>query len=162
MGRFLAFCLLAALGAGSAHAAVAVSFVDPEHYSDARAGYGKPGVALDALRRHVVALGARYLRPDQTLAIEVLDVDLAGQVEWWRPYGYDLRVMREVTPPRIKLRYALTENGRTTAQGDETLVDPYYLWQSGRPGSTEPFYYEKTMLERWFQERFGARAAAHG
>jgi len=160
--HLLAFCLLAALVAGPAHAAVEVKFVDPEHFTDTGAQYdSKTAKArLDELARFLVELGTRYLRPDQNLAIEVLDVDLAGQVEWWHRNTYDLRVMRDVTWPRIKLHYTLAQNGRTVAEAEETLRDPYYQWQVNLQHTNDPLRYEKAMLEDWFRARFGQSAAA--
>lgn len=156
---FLAGACLAGLAAAPAQAAVAVSFVDPAHYSDASTRYAAgEGPLLATLRQYLVALGERYLRPGQSLAIEVLDVDLAGEVEWWRPYGYDLRVMREVTPPRMRLRYTLAQGGQPLAAAEEALADPDYLHPPAQQRPTDPLRYEKAMLARWFEARFGPAA----
>ena len=42
------------------------------------------------------------------MKIEVLDIDLAGELEWWHG-PYDIRYLRSYTWPRIKLRYTLKE-----------------------------------------------------
>jgi hypothetical protein len=96
---------------------VTVSFVRPEDYADASLsdGYGLKGEAwtLDEIGRYLESLGTRYLGPRQVLTLEVLNVDLAGKVEWWRRFAYDLRVLRDVYPPRFTIHYILVESGRT-------------------------------------------------
>src|SRR5262245_16602301 len=113
MRKFAALALCGAfvvLGSGAAVAEVRVSFVDAEHYTDANLYYNGYGAAARAPALHEIELildrlGQRYLQQDQTLSIEVLDVDLAGRFEPWHRFGHDVRYMRDITWPRIKLRY---------------------------------------------------------
>lgn len=64
-------------------AAVEVVFLHPEAYSDASLynGYGAKGQepALRGIREHLQRLGERYLKPGDSLKVEVLDIDLAGR-----------------------------------------------------------------------------------
>src|SRR5690606_36614649 len=88
--RYLAISFLAALGwATPADAAVAVTFVHPETSTDAGLyrAYGPRSrePAMEGIRRYLEGLGERALAPDQRLSIEVLDIDLAGRFESWRP-----------------------------------------------------------------------------
>src|SRR5687768_1213714 len=102
----------------SSFAAVSVSFVEPEHYTDLsdRNGYRlhhRDAGVLSELEKHFQTLSQRYLAAQQTLRIEVLDIDRAGHFEPWRsPYPDSTRILRSVTWPRMKLRYTLEEHGQ--------------------------------------------------
>jgi hypothetical protein len=143
---------------------VTVSFVHPETYSDAglRGGYGPTAErwTLDQIGQCLKSLGARYLGPQQVLTLEVLNIDLAGKFEWWRRFADDVRVLRDVYPPRFTMHYTLVESGRTLTEGQETVVDPNYLANPAiylRP--TDPLRVEKAMLGNWFQARFDVSPA---
>jgi hypothetical protein len=146
---------------------VTVSFVHPETYSDASLsdGYDLKGEAwtLDEIGRYLEGLGARYLRPQQILTLELLNVDLAGKFEWRSRSSYDVRVLRDVYPPRFTLHYTLAESGRTLIEGQETVVDPNYL---ANPGiyfhPSDPLRFEKAMLADWLRARFMVATAAAG
>ena len=141
----------------AAHAEVTVAFTAPEKFVDAglrrHNGPQARELALRTIREQLVALGERYLGPNQNLAIEVLDVDLAGELEWWHG-TYDIRYLRDHTWPRIKLRYTLVEGGQTVGSGEETVSDPSYQMNivAMRSGNIMP--HEKEMLARWFRSRF--------
>ena len=85
-------------------------------------------------------------------------MDLAGKIEWWRRNAYDLRILRDVYPPRFALRYRLVENGHTLLEGEETVVDPNYLANLALYFTpNDPLRFEKAMLGSWFQARFALR-----
>ena len=113
-------------------------------------------VTLRTIREQLVRLGERYLAPSQTLEIEVLDIDLAGELEWWHG-TYDIRYLRSSTWPKIKLRYTLKDNSETIRSSEEWISDPSYQMNviaATRSGDVMP--YEKEMLARWFRSRFAA------
>lgn len=132
-----------------------VSFTTPEKYSDARLyrdrGRGADDVVLKDLKAHIEKLGKRYLQPGQTLKVEVRDIDLAGQFEPWRVDFRDVRFMREVTWPRIKLHYSLEEGGKSLVSRDVTVIDQSYLQHGNYYFSNDRLRYEKTMLDDWFR-----------
>ncbi|MBP2149638.1 MULTISPECIES: DUF3016 domain-containing protein [Xanthobacter] len=151
--------LLAALAillpAAPAAAGISVRFVHPERYSDG-------DFRLPAERESIIAsfaslfarLGARDLKPDQTLALEVLDIELAGEYEPWRRGGWgEVRILRDITPPRFKMRYTLREKGKVVFAATETVTDINYMMNpSARNAGRFPF--ETAMLEDWFRRRF--------
>ncbi|MSO72523.1 MAG: DUF3016 domain-containing protein [Rhodospirillaceae bacterium] len=150
---------------GVAGAAVEVTFTNPDKYIDASSrGEGRrkadPAI-LAKLRQHLEKQGERYLKPGQTLRVEVLDLDLAGRVEWWHSAAYDIRFMRDIDSPSMKLRYSLTENGATLASGEERILDLGYLMgiNLGR-GSQDSLKYDKAMLTDWFRKRFAKFGAS--
>jgi len=166
MNRLISLSLLLFLAANAAPAsagAVTVPFVNPENYSDANlwGGY-RPTVdrwTLDEIGRYFESLGTRYLGPQQVLRLDILNIDLAGKFEWWRRNAYDLRILRDVYPPRFTLHYTLFEDGQKLTERQETVVDPNYL---ANPGiyfhTTDPLRFEKAMLADWFRARFAASA----
>jgi hypothetical protein len=141
-----------------AEAAVSVSFVEPDRYSDAGLyrGYGPAAreAVLREIGQHLERLGERYLKPSQALKVEVLDIDLAGRFEPWRPYAYDARIIRSITWPRMTIRYALEEDGRVTTSAEESIADLDYLMHADLRTSRDPLRYEKAMLDDWFRARF--------
>jgi hypothetical protein len=158
------FAVLAALAGGPAWASVNVSFVNPERFLDARSfGAGRVGADKSVLRgiqRHFEYLAEHRLAPNQTLNVEILDIDLAGYRRLTpRTGGDSLRVVTEGTWPRIKLRYALLENGSEVVSGEEWLSDVTFLRHGGRYGS-DSLRYEKRLLDDWFTARIIERQAA--
>jgi hypothetical protein len=81
-----------------------------------------------------------------------LDVDLAGRLEPWHLTPNDVRYMREITWPQMKLRYTLQSASETLLQGEEVLSDRSYL-QIPNTNYSEKLPYEKRMLGRWFRAR---------
>lgn len=137
-----------------AHAGLTVRFVGADRYSDAEAGSsGSRKETLNELRRYLDTLGARYLRPGQDLAIEVLDIDLAGER---MPRGAtNTRIVTGATPPRISLRYTLRERGRVVRRSEETLSNlSFQMGSAARSG--DRLAYEKDMLADWFRTRIAS------
>jgi Protein of unknown function (DUF3016) len=91
---------VAAQAAGS----VQISFVKPEGFADVRDRRYSREQNLKALEQVLTSVAKPYVADGQTLKIEVLDVDLAGEV---RPgaRAWDVRVLRgRADWPRITLR----------------------------------------------------------
>lgn len=147
--------LLALLLPGAALAGVTVRFIAPERFGDQdfRSPYKREPL-MKELERYLQRMGERYLRPGQTLSIAILDVDLAGRYEPFNTRFSDIRVMRDMTPPRVKLRYRLEMAGRTLASAEETVADLDYLMNVQARNSSEWLPYEKAMLRDWFRRRF--------
>jgi hypothetical protein len=151
--------LAAASFAGPAQAGVMVSFLPAASYHDFDAE--APAVRasmLNEIRQTFEQLGAEYLKPSQNLKIEVLDITRAGMVDPRRPLG-DLRIVSSrMPPPRIKVRYALMQNGKTILHAQETIADIDYLQNTNARFSSDPLVYEKETLRDWFAARFGGAA----
>jgi hypothetical protein len=153
-----AACLLGLSGAACA-GGVSVTFVDPEHYADAAygrafAGELERGEVQRDIEAHLQRLGESGLRPGDTLRIDVLEIDLAGQFEpfRFRP-GADVRVFRDVSWPRLRLRYTLTRGDQVAESRDEQLADMNYLASFNRYAKSDRLRYEKAMLDAWFEKR---------
>lgn len=143
---------LCAAGPALAAGQVEVSFVQPERFADIGRTPTERQRAMDTLRGYLQSL-APQLPDGQTLKLEVLDVDLAGELDPTR-VGQELRVLRgRADWPRINLRYALTRDGRTLKSGEEQLSDMSYLDQVTPMPMTSSLPYEQRMIGRWFATR---------
>ena len=149
-----------ALCAAPAFAVVDVSFSDPDRFTDIEASNASDRQqTLDDISHHLVRLGERYLPRDESLAIEVLDVDLAGRVRW-TPGARPIRIVNDRgDSPYIKVRYTLTSGGKVLDSREESVTDASFLTYRGYAYSNESLAYEKRMLERWFRERFADKRA---
>ncbi|MBR9727581.1 DUF3016 domain-containing protein [Shewanella intestini] len=92
----------------------------------------------------------KSLQPNQRLTLQVTNVDLAGDM---RPtFGAtsgDLRIIKDLYPPKITFSYQLLEGGKVIIAGDENLRDMTFLTQT-RVRTHKPFQYETLMLNKWF------------
>jgi hypothetical protein len=154
--QFITLIALAALAAGvQAAGTVQVQFVQPEKFADVRDQAFSRERNLEALKQHLELAAARYLADGQTLKIDVLDVDLAGEP---RPgaRATDVRVLKgKADWPRVDLRYTLEAPGQPTRSGQASIKDMSYLHHVayGVP-ATEPLRYERRMLDDWFKAEF--------
>jgi hypothetical protein len=151
MRTFLIGAMLVAFVAPfPSHARTIVRFVDPGHYTDV-ASSDDP---LAVFRTYLERLSERYLPPGQNLTIDILDIDLAGEYEPWRPSFSDVRVVRDTTPPRFKLRYTLAEKGKRLRSGEAHLSDMNFQMNPSARVSSDRYAYEKALLEDWFRQTF--------
>ena len=140
-----------------AAADVRVSFGDVRRFTDAGDGLGEAERNTAELGKYLEALGRRYLKPDQTLTIEVLEIDLAGRPHMRASRGTDVRVLNgQADWPRIKLKYTLETRGEAPRSAEESISDMGYLQNPDRTGQS--LAYEKRMLDHWFKTRFAQRA----
>jgi hypothetical protein len=141
-----------------AAAGLQVQFIEPERYTDAHLdrSYGTDERVLQIIERHLQGLAGRCLGPGDALQIRVLDIDLAGQQEWWNNAGsYNLRTMREGTWPRISLAYSLGRSNGENTEARERVSDMNYLGNSIHVRADGmPLPYERVMLTDWFERKF--------
>ena len=80
--------------------------------------------------------------------MEVLDVNLAGDFPPSQSLSNEVRIMRDIYWPSMKVRYTLKRGGKES-KAEATISDPGYL-QSGPLCSGEALCYERRMVQRWF------------
>lgn len=166
--RLLLLSALALLGSGAARAldpvkgpsVVDVTFFEREKFTDVRDAYmgtdkGRDGT-LDTLKEHLMKRGLRGLLPGQKLAITITDVDLAGDYEPWRgPQWSDVRVVKDMYPPRIKLSFRLTDaDGTVLKEGTRDLFDMGFLMKMTMAFRDDPLRHEKELLDDWLSDEF--------
>ena len=79
----------------------------------------------------------------------ITDVQLAGDYEARRPAVTNVRIIREVNPARIDLRYRLERaDGTVAAAGERQLRSTGYPVGVGIDPS-DPLRYEKVLLDDW-------------
>lgn len=150
----LALMLSLAL-AGAAHAGtVTVAYPANAQYTDAGATPWDRDANLKELQAYLQGLGPKYLPADRSINIEVLDVDLAGDVRPLRHRG-DTRIIRGRSDwPRIMVRYTVSSGDKVIQSAEETVSDMSYLNRMTDLKGYEPLHYEKRMLDSWFKQRF--------
>lgn len=138
-----------------ATASVTVEFDTPDHYTDVRGHEGRLQMDIfDPLSEYLGTLSHR-LPEGEDLKIEIVDIDLAGEMLPSGPYHEPMRVLRASTWPRIKLKYQLENaSGEDLRSGEATLSDMDYLNTSGTLSSTDPLRYEKRLLRDWIDREF--------
>lgn len=163
--RPLVLALLCTLSATAAQAgSVEVSFDARASFTDAGSTPGEREQRLAALAQHLKLLGQRQLGDDRTLKVELIDLDLAGTPRLARRLaGTEVRVLRGgADGPHIELRYTLSDASRVLFSGHETLFDVAGArrLQSADSSGGDPLRQEKTLLDRWFTDRFGVAEPA--
>ena len=151
-------CVCASLVLASAAAAagtVNVVFVHPETYTDARDWTDRDSSAnLQTISKYFEWLGQKYLPPEQTLQVEVLNVDLAGKLRTSARWGMVRVIGKPLDWPAMSLRYRLESGGKVLASGEESISDMAYDQHLGSDANWEPLSYEKHMMKDWFRNRF--------
>jgi len=142
---------------------IEVTFASPEKYTDVRDGYtptdvGRQGI-LDQIRDYMKVQGQNYVPAGQTLSVTFTDIDLAGDFEPWRggTNNMDIRVIKDVYPPRIDLTFRLTgPDGAVIKEGKRQLRNLAFMADYAiNPRDT--LRYEKKLLEDWFKNDIEAK-----
>jgi hypothetical protein len=155
---WLTTCAAPAQAAGDGE--VEVVFAQPERYRDAGTTAADARANLDMLCAFLQSEAGRWLRPGQSLHLEVDDIDLAGRVLQVQEQLQPLRVLEDTADwPRIELRYTLRDADGVQRSAIASVSDPTYL-QQPIPNTGEPLRYERRMLARWLQHELSATGAA--
>jgi hypothetical protein len=136
---------------------VSVTFDDPSRFDAARSGPRESEKArrawVDALAQFLAERAAPRLPAGQRLEVHFTDVQRAGSFEPWRgPQAADVRIVRDIYPPRIDLRFRLLDaDGKLLREGSRQLRDATFMM---RPDlyPNDPLRYEKTLLDDWLRE----------
>jgi len=155
--------ILAVVGVRAADSKAApratVTFVNPDKFTDAADGqrgsdYGRDG-NLAELKTYIERKASSYVPEGQRLEVTITDVDLAGEIEPWRsPQMQDVRIIKEIYPPRIDLSYKLINaSGAVVKEGTHQLRDLNYTMNIN-PNRSDPRVYEKALLDDWFRADF--------
>jgi len=90
--------------------------------------------------------------------VQILDIQRAGQYEWNYGAARDLRVLRDIYPPRIQLRFRrMDANGNVVAEGDRKLADLAYLMSPPPLPASDTLRYEKRLIDQWVRREFVTR-----
>ncbi len=102
--------------------------------------------------KHFAKLAAT-LPADQTLKIDVTDVDLAGDTN---AAGINrVRIIKHLYSPRMNFSYQLIDANGNVVQADEVVVkDMNFMSGNSLKYRHKSFGYEKKMLDDWFDKTF--------
>lgn len=141
---------------------VDVVYVSPEKFTDVKDSYSNYSDKirdeyLDLLRKHIESSAKNYIPTGQHLALRVTDVDMAGDFEPWRgPNLMDVRIIKDIYPPRIKLEFTLTDaEGKILKQGQRDLTDISFLFGINAYFPEDEMRYEKPLIDAWYDKEFG-------
>jgi hypothetical protein len=153
--RALALAGLLALAAGGASAATTVNYIQPDKFTDLPFDRTDRENVLRQLNDHFNKLG-QSLPAGQDLRIDVLDIDLAGREYPNFRAGRDIRITKGMADwPRMKLRWAVEQNGQAIKQGEDQIQDMDYQNHVSRYFDSDPLRYEKQMIDDWFEKAIG-------
>jgi len=81
---------------------------------------------------------------------------MAGDFEPWRGAQFqDVRVVKEIYPPRINLSYKLTDaSGAVVKEGEESLRDTSFMLTTTPIPNNDSLRYEKALLDNWLRREF--------
>ncbi|WP_300616276.1 DUF3016 domain-containing protein [Dokdonella sp.] len=146
-------------------ARVRVDWTDPQRFADVRENPApsparkNPEEWLQPLARWLQYRADQVLPAGDQLKVTFTDIKRAGAYEPWRgPQWMDVRIVKDIYPPRIDLRFTLTDaSGKTLDQGERKLTDLAFL-SRGTINNDDPLRYEKRMLDDWLRKEFATKS----
>jgi len=136
-----------------------VTFQNPDKFADVREDYmgsekGRDGI-LEQLKDYIVQQTKSYVPAGQKLLITVTGVDMAGDFEPWRgPQMTDVRVVKDVYPPKVDLTFKLTgPDGKVVKEGKRQLRDLAFMTRISI-NTSDNLRFEKALLDDWIRAEF--------
>ncbi len=146
---------------------VNVQWNDPKTFTELRSSRNRfeaeRGDWVRQLADYIRTSATKQLQPGQTLDVTVLDIKRAGDFEPWHgARADDIRIMRDIYPPKIALQYSLKgADGRILGEGEATLRDTGFMHGSvGLQSSSDPLRYEKKLIDDWGRRDLAREIAA--
>ncbi|WP_371186935.1 DUF3016 domain-containing protein [Thalassotalea maritima] len=139
-----------------------VNWVDPQSYTDIRSGDESrkrfEERVFKELEQHISELAAK-LPAEQTLKMDVVNLDLAGEIRYMvGPNNDSIRVIEDLYFPKMRFNYSLLDkDGKVLAQGKENIKDMGFFNSTHQRLNRESFTYEKAMISDWFEETFDVK-----
>jgi hypothetical protein len=136
-----------------------VVFFEPTKFTDVRDSYmgdHDRTTYLDQIRDHVVQQASRYIPEGHMLQVTFTDIDMAGDFEPWRgPRFDDIRIVKDIYPPRIVLNFRLTDaEGNVVKEGKRELRDLAFMMKINMSFRDDPVRHEKALLDDWLRSEF--------
>lgn len=158
-GFLCATALMAATDAPAPSSAIDISFEKPEEFTDFTMSYSQKDYQQESLmaefREHLQRRIEPRLAPGQKLTIKFTDIDLAGDFEPWQTRtNNDIRIVKELYPPRVKLEFKLLNaDGSVAAEGKRSLSNLSFMSSIAIPQS-DSLRYDKELLSDWVRNEF--------
>lgn len=107
---------------------------------------------FETLIENINKEAAKILKPNQKLEMTITDVDLAGDMRpTFGATANDLRIIKDIYPPRMTFSYQVLENDKVIIAGDEKLSDMGFMGGI-QSLNDKPFMYETKMLTEWLKK----------
>lgn len=107
---------------------------------------------FDTLTQSLNKEASKVLTANQKLELQVTDLDLAGDVRpTFGASSQDIRVIKDIYPPRITFSYTVIEDGKVIMVGDEKLSDLGFMNSIGRVNDKSTRY-ESQLLADWVKK----------
>jgi len=139
---------------------VSVQWTDPNQFTEIRFSgnrfQSQQGDWVQDLAEHFRDSIVRRLPPGDRMAITITDIKRAGEFEPWHgPRGDDIRIVKDLYPPRISFSYVWTDSsGKVVDQGEQRLIDTAFLMNDSRINNSDQLRYEKRMIDDWTRRQF--------
>ncbi|MCU8001804.1 MULTISPECIES: DUF3016 domain-containing protein [unclassified Shewanella] len=107
---------------------------------------------FETLTENINKEATKILKPNQKLEMTITDVDLAGDMHpTFGATANDLRIIKDIYPPRMTFSYQVMENDKVIIAGDEKLSDMGFMGGI-QSLNDKPFMYETKMLTEWLKK----------
>ena len=135
---------------------VEVIFDHPEKFADVKGdSMDSPkgrDIMLDQIREFLETRATELLPAGQKLALTFTDIDLAGEYEPWRGGQWsDVRIIKDIYPPRFVFSYKLTDATGTVLKEDKVDLHDLTFMTRVTIGRDDPLHYEKDILGDWIR-----------
>ena len=133
-----------------------------DKYVDVRDGFSptEKGQAanLEALQQDSVQRATPLIAADQKLTVTLTEVDMAGDFEpWGKPGMEDVRIIKDIYPPRIDVEFKLTgADGTVIKEGKKQLRDLAFMMKLSI-NRDDAHRFEKELLNDWLRSEFKAK-----
>jgi len=133
---------------------VEVTFQNPAEFSDftdsSSARDSGQDHLMEQIRAYVQERAATRLSPGQKLQVKFTNIDLAGDFEPWRgPQMSDVRIVKDIYPPRMTLEFKLLNaDGSVAAEGERKLQNLGFMMSTPFPRD-DSLRWDKDMLNDW-------------
>ncbi len=160
MKKFVIAALLAGFQFGSAYAGEAkLTWGNLDKFTDIQEGRDNRDQFREHLKKEfsdVFNHLAKKLPDGYTLAVDVNDIDLAGDIRPSTSF-WQIRVMTTIYWPRMVFNYELrNDKSELVASGKEELRDMDYLNHPRIPSGNTRFEFEERMLQDWFRHQYAS------
>ncbi|NLA68260.1 MAG: DUF3016 domain-containing protein [Gammaproteobacteria bacterium] len=134
---------------------VAVSWTDPADFTEIRHSRNRfesrHGDWVRDIAAHLARRAAGALAPGERLEVEITDIKRAGEFEPATTSSNHVRVIRDIYPPRIDLRYTRYDAaGQVVDSGERQLTDIGFLHRGvGTVALNDGLRHEKRLIDDW-------------
>jgi len=137
-------------------AKVEMKWTDPDEYTDIHAGENNRKhfreQTFKNLDKHFSKL-ASQLPGDQTLKVEVTNIDLAGTT--FHGGMTRIRVVKEMYPPRMEFSYQVVNaDNSLILKGEAKLKNMSFMMGRTLRYRNDSLGHEKEMIDKWFTQTF--------